>query len=185
MARFRRRRRSGGGGGGNSRGWGGQLLIVFGCVAMIVSLIMFSIGIDQLDAAIDAVNNTGAQFVGLEDIMNVSGLIVFLAFVMLGLAAVGGGAYLNIRARMSGSWMDLLMLAVFGGITLIIALIMNTITLTQLNTAIATINATGTTFVGLYDVARVFGLVIFLALLSAALGQLAGAGYGAYKNVRG
>lgn len=185
MARYKKKHRSGGGSRGTS-GWGGTIMIIFGCVAMLVCLIMFTIAIGQLDEALtDAA--TYSYMTSLDDVMGIFGLVTFLAFMVLGLGAIGGGAYLNIKSRMGGSWMDLLMLAVMGGITIVIALIMNGIILAQLDTAYGTANVTTNVadFVGLLDVMAVFGMVIFLTLMAGGLSQVGGAGFGAYKRVKG
>lgn len=186
MARFKKKKSSGGGGGGGKSSWGGTVLIIFGCIAMLVCLVMFTIAIGNLDTALtDA--KTYTYMTGLSDTMGIFGLVTFLAFMVLGIGAIGGGAYANIKNRMSGSWMDLLMLAVMGGIAIVIALIMNGIILGQLDTAYGTANVTANVadFVGLLDVMSIFGLVIFITLMAGGLSQIGGAGFGAYKRIRG
>lgn len=182
MARYRRSR--GGRVGGNKfNSWGGTILIIFGCVSQLICLIMFTIAIGQLDTALTAAK-TYTYMVSLDDVMGVFGMVVFLAFMVLGIGALGGGAYLNIKGKMGGSWMDLFMLAVNGGIALVVALIMNGIILAQLDTAYGTANVTTNVadFVGLLDVMEIFGLVIFISLIGTGLAQIAGVGVGAYKK---
>lgn len=171
--------------GGGSSSWGGMVLVVFGCIALLVSLIMFAVAIGQLDTAITSAG-TYTEQVSLTDVMGIFGLVTFLAFMVLGIGAIGGGAYLNIRSRVGGSWMDLAMLAIMGGITIVIALIMNTIIQAQLHTAYVTANTTTNvaSFVGLIEVMGVFGMVIFITLIAGGLSQVGGAGFGAYKKFR-
>lgn len=185
MGKYRKKRNSGGG--GNSTGpWGGVILTVFGAIALLVALIMFGIGIGQLDTAItNAASYT--EMTSLDDIMGIFGLVIFLAFMVLGLGGIGGGAYVNLRQRMGGSWMDLIMLAIMGGVSIVIALIMNNIILTQLHAAytIAACTTNVADFVGLLDIMGIFGMVIFISLIASAVVQIGGAGFGAYKKVKG
>ncbi len=183
MARFRRNK-GGGGKGGSS--WGGTMLIIFGCIALLVALIMFGVALTQLDTALTTAK-TYTDMTALDDVMGIFGLVLFLAFIVLGIGAIGGGAYINIKSRMGGSWMDLVMLAIMGGVTIVISLIMNGIALTQLHTTMVAINATANkaNFAGLYQVSQVMGIVIFLTLMAGGLSQVGGAGFGAYKRVKG
>lgn len=182
----KRKFRAASGGMGAGGPWGGTTLIIFGAVGMLVALIMFVIAIGQLDTAITAAK-TYTYMTSLDDIMGIFGLVTFLAFMLLGIGGISGGAYLNIKSRLGGGWMDLLMLAVMGGITIVISLIMNGIILAQLDTAYGTANVTTNVadFVGLLDVMAVFGMVIFLVLMAGGLSQVGGAGFGAYKRVAG
>lgn len=184
MARFRKMK--GGGGKGNVSSWGGTMLIIFGSIALLVALIMFGVALTQLDTALTTAK-AYTDMTALDDVMGIFGLVLFLSFIVLGIGAIGGGAYINIKSRMGGSWMDLLMLAIMGGITIVIALIMNTISLAQLHTTMVAINATANLadFAGLYEVSQVMGIVIFLSLMAGGLSQIGGAGVGAYKRVKG
>lgn len=189
MARFRRSKGRKGGSGGSGGSWGSMALIVFGCVSLLVAIIMFSVALEQLDTAMTDVASY-TEFVGLGDVMGIFGLIIFLAFMILGLGAIGGGAYLNIKKAMGGSWSSLMMVAIMGGITLVIAAIMNTIVLGQLDTAYDTaanvsLTANIADMVGLLDVMGIFGIVIFVTLIGAGLSMLGSAGFGAYKQVKG
>lgn len=189
MARFRRRRSRGGGGGGGGAGfggpWGGTILIVLGSVAMVICLVMFGIGIGQLDTAYTSASSY-SEMTSLTDIMGVFGVIIFLAFMILGLGAIAGGTYLNIRKGLGGNWSSLAMLAIFGGISLVISLIMFNVNLTQLHSVIGTANATTnySSFVGLGSIMGIWGMVIFIVMIGASLAQFGGAGFGVYKKIK-
>lgn len=182
----RRKRHSGGGGGGGGNQWMGFIAIIFGAVAMLICLIMFGVGIGALDDAYTEAAGYVDQ-VGLTDVMGIFGLVVFIAFMSAGIASLVGGAYIQWKKATTGGWMDVFMVAVMGGVTLVICLLLNTTIQSQLNTAIVTVNATVNIaeFSGLYDVMTVWGMVIFLALIGAGLSQLAAAGYGSYKHLSG
>ena len=166
--------------------WAGTILTIFGSVSLLVCLIMFGIGIQQLDTAYTAAG-TYTEQVSLQSIMGPFGMVIFLAFMMLGLGAVVGGGYLNIKRGLGGGWTEILMLAIFGGITLVISLIMFGIINTQLHTAYTTANGTTNiaSFVGLLSVMGVWGVVIFVSMIGSALAQFGFAGFGAYNRIKG
>lgn len=186
MSRYRRHRSSGGGGGGGNGKWFGFIAIIMGIVAMIVNLIMFGIGIDALDDAYTAAA-TYTEQVGLTSIMGIWGMVIFLVFMAAGLAALTGGSIVNWKKGTSGSWMDIFMVAIMGGVTLVIALILNGIVQSSLHTAYIAANATTNKaqFAGLLSIMTVWGMVIFLALMAAGISQIAAAGYGSYKHLAG
>ncbi len=165
----------------------GFLMIVFGCVAMLVDLIMFGIAIGSLDTAMTTATTYSSEMPGLSSVMGIWGLVIFLAFMALGIAALAGGTISTIRGKAGGSWMDMLMLSIMGGVTIIIALVMNGVILTQLHTAIQTANTTvhKAQFVGLVSIMGVFGMVIFLSLMAAGLAMIGAAGFGGYKKIKG
>ena len=183
----RRRKSSGGGGRGSGQSqWSGFLVIVFGAVAMLVCLIMFGIAIDALDTAYTAAATYTDQ-VGLTDVMGIWGLVIFIIFMAAGIAALTGGAIMQYRKATTGGWMDVFMVAIMGGVTLVIALLLNTTIQAQLNAAIVTVNATTNiaSFAGLYNIMTIWGMVIFLALMGAGVSQLGAAAYGSYKHLTG
>ncbi len=186
MSRRKKRRSSNGGSGTVVQRWGGSMLIVFGCIAMLVCLIMFGIAIQQLDTQITNAT-TYTEMVSLTEVMGISGLIIFILFMALGLGSLAGGAYVNIKSRASGSWTDIVMLAIIGGVTLVIALIMNGTLVTQLHTTIGTVNSTtnyATYFKPVQTIMTVFGLVIFVSILMSGIAQIGFAVWGGYQRVR-
>ena len=187
MGKYRRKKKSGGGGGGGGGSmWGGSLAIIFGAVALVICLITFGIAIGQLDTSITTAA-TYTQMVGLDDIMGVFGMVIFIAFMALGLGGLVGGSIMQWQKSMSGSWSDLFMVAIMGGVTLVVALVVNTIALAQLDTAMTTVNSStnyAAYFTGLFNIMGVFGMVIFVSLIGASLAQFAGFGIGAYRKLR-
>lgn len=184
---MRRKRKSSGGGSSGGRGqWMGFMAIVFGTVAMMVNLIMFNIGIGQLDTAYTAAA-TYTEQVGLTSVMGVWGLVLFIIFAAAGVASLAGGSYLQWKKATSGGWMDVFLVAIMGGVTLVIALIMNSTIQSALHTAYTTANACTNiaSFSGLLDIMTIWGMVFFLVLMSAGVAQIAGAAYGSYKHLAG
>lgn len=184
----RRKKRSYKGGGGRSGGagaWGGTIAIVFGTIAMLACLIMFGIGIQQLDSAITSAA-TYTEQTSLTDIMGIFGLVIFLAFMLLGLAGLVGGTYYNVKS-LSSDWSQLVLLAIMGGITLVITLIMFGINNTQLHTAYVTANATTNKakMVGLVDIMGIWGMVLFVIMLGSALTQIGFAVWGGGRMLFG
>lgn len=173
-------------GGGKTSQWMGFLAIVFGAVALLVCLIMFGIGIDALDDAYTEAA-TYTEQVGLTDVMGLWGLVIFIVFMAAGIASLTGGAVIQWRKATTGGWMDVFMVAIMGGVTLVIALLLNGTIQGQLHTAYTTANATTNiaSFAGLLDIMTIWGMVIFLALMGAGLSQLGGAAYGSYKHLSG
>ena len=184
----RRRKHSGGGGGGkgNMGQWAGFLAIIMGAVALLIALIMFGIGIGQLDTAYTAAATYTDQ-VGLTDVMGIFGMVIFIIFMAVGLAGITGGSIIQWKRATQGGWMDVFMTVILGSVTLVIALILNTLIQAQLHTAQVTVNATTNvaSFSGLVSIMTIWGMVVFLALMGAGMSQLIGAAYGSYKHVRG
>lgn len=185
---FRRKKSGGGGGGGSGKAgqWMGFLAIVMGAVAMLVCLIMFNIGIGALDDAFTAAA-TYTEQTGLTDVMGIWGMIIFIIFMAAGIAALTGGSVVQWKKATTGGWMDVFMIAIMGGVTLVIALILNGSIQSALHTAYVTANATvnKAKFSGLLDIMQIWGMVIFLALMAAGISQIAGAAYGSYKHLTG
>lgn len=187
MGRFKGRRAKYGGSGNSMSMWGGSLAIIFGSVAIVICLIAFGIAIAQLDTSLTTAISY-PHMPGLAAIMGVYGMIFFIAFMALGLGGLVGGTVMNIKQGLGGSWNVLFILAVSGAVTMVITLVVFGITLTQLNTAMGTVNATAnyaTYFTGLYSIMGVWGLVIFVSMTGAALAQFAGFGVGAYRKFKG
>lgn len=185
----RRRRSRGGGGRSGGNQWMGFIAIVFGTVAMLITLIMFSIGLDTLDTAYTSAA-TYTEQVGLTSVMGIWPLILFIIFMAAGLSALGAGSYVNIKKALSGGWMDVFMVVIMGTVSLIIALLMNTTIQAQLHTAYTSAaNTTQTvniaSFSGLLSTMTIWGMVIFLSLMATGLSQLVAAAYGSYKHLSG
>lgn len=186
---FRKKKHSGGGGGGRGGGsgqWMGFMAIIMGIVALIICLIMFTIGIGALDDAYTAAA-TYTEQVGLTDVMGLWGMVIFLVFVAAGIAALTGGAVIQWKKGANGSWMDVFMVAIMGGVTLVIALILNGIAQSQLHTAYVAANDTvnKAAFTGLLSIMTIWGMVIFICLMGAGISQIAAAAYGSYKHLAG
>jgi len=153
---------------------------------MIASLIIFGIVVGQLDTGITAAIAIGAtQMPGLADIMPLWGMVLFLLFMGAGLATLAGGAYMTIKGKMGGSWMDAMMLVIMGGVAIIIALISNNLVIAQLDTAMGAVNTTANTLTGAYDIMGVFGMIIFLALMGAGTSMIVAAGVSGFRKIRG
>lgn len=185
----RRKRHSGGGGGGKGNQWMGFIAIVFGTVAMLVTLIMFGIALDTLDTAYTSAG-TYTEQVGLTSVMGIWPLVLFIMFMAAGLGALGAGAYVNVKKAITGGWMDIFMVVIMGTVSLVIALLMNTTIQGQLHTAYTdaanvskTVNIAD--FAGLLSVMTIFGMVIFLSLMGTGIAQLSAAVYGGYKHLAG
>lgn len=186
MPRFHRKKGIGGGGGSGVGKWMGFISIVMGVVALIVCLIMFNIGIGALDDAYTAAA-TYTEQVGLTDVMGIWGLVIFIVFMSAGIAALTGGSIIQWRKATTGGWMDVFLVAIMGGVTLVICLLLNGTIQSTLHDAYVTANATvnKAQFVGLLDIMTIWGMVIFLGLMAAGISQLAGAAYGTYKHLAG
>jgi len=185
MARSRRKK-GGGGGGGQSSIAAPLIASVFGGVSMLAALIMFAIGIGQLDTAYTAAA-TYTEQVGLTDIMGVFGMVIFLLFIGVGLAGLTAGGYMGYKRSAGGGWNEIFMGIVMGTVALVIALILNTIVQGQLNTAYVAANATVNlaSFPGMLDIMTVFGMVIFISFIGSGAAAVIGSGVGAYKKLKG
>lgn len=186
----RKRRRSGGGGGVRSIGggiWGGPLMQIMGAVVLVICMIVFGLTIQSLDTGITSAA-AYSWATGLASTMGVFGMVFWLVFVGAGLAAVGGGAYVNIKKGMAmGGVGGTAMLVVFGGVSILIMMIVNNLALAQLNTSIGVVNSTtnyATYFTGVVSIMGVFGLVIFVTLAGSSLSQFAAAFYTGFKSVK-
>ena len=184
-----RRNRGGGGGGGSGNKWMGFMSIIMGVVALLITLIMYGIALDNLDTAYTTAA-TYTEQVGLTDVMGIWPLVLFILFMTIGIGAIGVGAYVNVKKGLAGSWMDIFLVVIMGTVTIVIAILMNTTIQGQLHTVyITAANVTETvniaSFSGLLNVMTIFGMVIFLSLMAAGVGPILAAGYGGYKQLAG
>jgi len=182
------KRRFGGGGGmmgGKKSAVMGLVAQVIGAVFLVFALILFTIGIGQLDTAYTAASSYTEQ-VGLVDIMGIWGMILFLVFVGAGLTVIAGGAVYNFITTIRGGWMEAFMSFAMGAVGLVIALILNTITQSQLNAAYVAANASTNiaSFSGMLDIMGVFGMLIFLTLVGSGISGVVASGWGAVTNLR-
>lgn len=187
MPRFKKRNKGGGGGGGSAMGGGNMVGImsqVIGGALLLFALILFGIAIGQLDTAYTAA--AGYDQVGLTDIMGIFGMVVFLVLVGSGIAVIAGGAAIGVIRAIKGNWIQVFLAFAMGAVALIIAFILNTVIQAQLNTAQVAINAATNVanFAGLYDISRIFGMLIFLTLVGSGIASITGSLVGAFKQLR-
>lgn len=172
-------------GGTNRSAVAGLIGQVIGGAFILFALILFAIGIDQLDTAYTAAGSYTEQ-VGLQDIMGVWGMILFLVFVGCGITVIAGSSVYNFVKTISGGWMQAFLSFAMGVVGLVIALILNTLVQGQLHTAYVAANATANkaSFSGMLDIMTVFGMLIFLVLIGSGVSGIVAAGWGAVRNVR-
>ena len=187
--RIHRGKKSGGGDGGGKGSIGnltGLIGTIFGAVALLIALITFGIAIGQLDAAYTAAATYEDQ-VGLTDVMGIWGMVLFIIFMAVGLGSIAGSAAMQWVKIARGGWMEVFMGVIMGTVGVVVALILNTLILAQLHTAQVTVNATTNvaSFSGLVSIMTIWGMVIFLVLISAGVSSLVAAGFGTYKKLRG
>ena len=188
MSRYRRKRGGGGGGGGSvmQNKWGGYMAIVFGTIALLITLIMYGIALSNLDTAYTSAA-TYTEQVGLTSIMGIWPLVLFIIFMTAGLAAITGGTVMNWKKTSGGGWMDVFMGLILGTVGIVIAILMNTTIQSQLHSAYVAANASTNiaSFSGLLSTMTIFGMVIFLSLMAAGTSHILAAGYGGYKHLSG
>lgn len=174
----------GGGGGTKSSLITGVIGQVIGGALMLFALILFGIGVAQLDTAYTSASTYDQ--VGLTSIMGIFGMVIFLVFVGAGVAVLGGTAVYTYMQAKGGRWMDAFLGFAFATVGLVIALILNTILQTQLNTAQVAINALTNiaNLPGLYSISRIFGIIIFLSLLAPGISGIAGAVQGSIGRIK-
>jgi hypothetical protein len=80
-------------------------MIISGCIAVLVGIVMFGVALSQLTTNINLVGNTYTQamFPGLPPVMGVFGLVIFITLIGAGLALIGGGAYRKIKETKAGA----------------------------------------------------------------------------------
>ena len=76
-------------------------LIIFGVIAIIVSLVMFTVAVEQLDTVISTADSTANEMAGLVDIMGVYGILFWVVISGAGLMMLGFGTYGVIKSRRS------------------------------------------------------------------------------------
>jgi len=169
-----------------SNSWFGFVAVIMGCVAAIVSFIMFGIAIGQLDTAYTAAGTFSEQ-TGLTSVMGMWGMVLFVVFALVGLAGIVTGGVTNTLNAKNGNWMAIMMGIIMGGITIAIAVIMNGVIQTQLHAAYVTANATvnKAQFVGMLSVMGIFGMVYFISLMLAGIAPIGGAIWGGVNKIRG
>lgn len=163
----------------------GMISQVIGGAFLLLALILFGIGLSQLDTAYTSAKAYDA--VGLTDIMGIFGMLLFLTFIGTGLTVLAGGAVYNWMTTVRGSWMESFMSFAYGAVALVIALILNTVVQGQLNTAQVAINAATNiaSFPGLYNISRIFGMLVFLSLVGTGIAAIVASGVAAVRTIRG
>jgi hypothetical protein len=80
------------------------MMIITGCIAVVVSIVMFLVGLNVLTTNITLVGLTyNLAMPGLYSVMGVFGLVLFITMVGAGLAMVGFGTVRQIKeTRASG-----------------------------------------------------------------------------------
>lgn len=183
-----RRKRSYSGGGGGNNPAAPLITQVFGGVMMLIALVLYGIALGQLDTAYTAAE-TYTEQVGLTDIMGIFPMVIFLVIVGVGIAALAGGSIMGWKRAMSGGWTAVFMSFVMGVVGLVIALILNTLIQGQLNTVYTTAANVSETvniasFPGLLSIMTIWGMVIFIALISSGISGIVAAGVGGYKQIK-
>lgn len=110
-----------------SETWSGPSAILFGCIAMIISLVILESSMTELYTSyVNALSYT--EMVALSDIIPVFGIIVYFCFLFIGLSAIGLGSYFNTCKGLHSDWLGCSGIAIMGTITIVISLVMfNTI----------------------------------------------------------
>jgi hypothetical protein len=83
------------------------MLVIYGSIAVVCALVMFGVALNQLTTNIGTVQNTVSMnlspaqswFPGLQSVMGVFGIVIFITLIGSGLAMIGGGAYGMIKGR--------------------------------------------------------------------------------------
>lgn len=178
-------RGNGGIGSGKSQ-FVGLIGTIFGAIALLIALITFGIAIGQLDTAYTAAEAYTDQ-VGLTDVMGIWGMVIFVIFMAVGLSAVIGSSVMQWKKIAGGGWTEIFIGVIMGTVSVVVALILNTLIQAQLHAAQVTVNATTNVanFPGLVDIMTIWGMVIFLTLISAGVSSLLAASYGGYRQMKG
>lgn len=168
---------------GNFLGIGGM---VFGTIALMICLIGFGIVLSSLDTSYTTAA-TYAEQVGLTDVMGIWPMVLFVIFMMVGLGMISSGAFMSYKRASGGNWMGIFMAIIASVVAVVIGVIMFGTVNTQLHTTAVAINATTNvaSFSGLVSIVSIWGMVIFIVIMMAAAGSLAGAVVGGYRRVRG
>ena len=75
-------------------------LIIYGVIAIVISIVMFGVATTQLDTAMTAANSTNLvnTMPGLYDIMGIYGIVFWVGITGAGLAMLGFGVVGTVRA---------------------------------------------------------------------------------------
>jgi len=75
-------------------------LIIFGVIAIVVSIVLFGVAVEQLDTAMTAANSTNLtnEMPGLYDVMGVYGILFWVAITGSGLAMLGFGVWGTVKS---------------------------------------------------------------------------------------
>ena len=75
-------------------------LIIYGVIAIVVSIVLFGVAVAQLDTAMTAANSTNLvnAMPGLYDVMGIYGILFWVAITGSGLAMLGFGVYGTIKS---------------------------------------------------------------------------------------
>jgi len=184
--RKKKSRGSRGGGGVASGKFNSIIATVFGCVMMMMCLIGFNIVIGQIDTAYTAAGSYTEQ-VGVQDIMGIFPLLIFVVMMGVSVAALGYGGYTGYKSGSAGDVMGMIMGVINGVISTIIAFIMFGIINTSLHASYVVANATTNVanFAGVLDIMGIWGIVILVTLAGSAIASFAGVGVGAFKKIKG
>lgn len=77
-------------------------LIIFGVIGIIISLVMFTVAVGQLDTVMTTAGATVNTMAGLTSIMGVYGILFWVVITGAALAMIGLGTYGAIRGRRGG-----------------------------------------------------------------------------------
>ena len=74
-------------------------LIIYGVIAIVVSIVLFGVAVAQLDTAMTAANSTNLAntMPGLYDVMGIYGILFWVAITGSGLAMLGFGVWGTIK----------------------------------------------------------------------------------------
>lgn len=186
MVRFRKRRSSGGGGGMNKRAIP-FIGLILGGIALFVTMIAFGITLTQWDSSYTTAA-TYTEQVGVTDIMGIMPLLLFVLFQAVGIGALVGTGVLNYKTAANGGFIEIFLAIVYAAIGVVVAVIIWNLNQGQLHTVYNAANATNLTnsasFTGLQDIITAWGIVDLIAIMSPALGAIAGIGVGGYRKAR-
>ena len=77
-------------------------LIIYGVIGIVVSLVMFTVAVGQLDTAITTAGATVNTMAGLTSIMGIYGIIFWIVISGAALALLGFGVAGVVRTRVGG-----------------------------------------------------------------------------------
>jgi hypothetical protein len=85
------------------KSWMGPFMaLLMGTILVIVSLVLFGVGLDQYDTAMTTANTTTNDIVGLYEIMGPTGILLFLAFFFPGIGMLIGGGVQGYKMARGG-----------------------------------------------------------------------------------